>query len=306
MADGALSLESRTWICSILRQLPLLVSQEDLRRCVGESRDWYVAQLVETQHLDAAAAAQKADSTFASLFAGWRDPVLRRTTPDGRVVTEPGVPLRAMTAYLFGEAAKNFHMIHHREEWIACVTRSQQGDRCVDIDPDRLPDRAAMEMDLDWERGAAGPERLDLWLERCGATPFDFNRGLDDASLDPGNPPEFHCLEGSSFFRGLALIDLAEAMLKRVFGRDSVAVRVNAAGQGDYFQVHIDTTRADPQDVKEFIRAAFYRRFGIVPDPEFVETHPGGGAAGIRLARYDALPQLIRRLQMATAEGKTS
>lgn len=58
-----------------------------------------------------------------------------------------------------------------------------------------------------------------------------------------GTPPEFHCLEGSNFFRGLALIDLAEAMLKRAFGREAVAVRVNAAGQGDYFQVHVDKTR---------------------------------------------------------------
>ncbi len=98
------------------------------------------------------------------------------------------------------------------------------------------------------------------------------------------------------FFRGLALIDLAEAMVKRAFGEDAVAVRVNAAGQGDYFQVHVDTQKADPDDVKQFIRAAFYRRFGIVPDPEFVETHPGGGAVGVRLSRYDALPQLIRGL----------
>ncbi len=60
---------------------------------------------------------------------------------------------------------------------------------------------------------------------------------------------------------------------------------------------------ADPEDVKRFIRAAIYRRFGIHPDLEFVETHAGGGAAGIQLARYDALPQLIRRLQQATTVG---
>ena len=88
-------------------------------------------------------------------------------------------------------------------------------------------------------------------------------------------------------------------MLKRAFGADAVAVRVNAAGQGDYFQVHVDTQKADPEEVKQFIRAAFYRRFGLSPDPEFVELHPGGGAAGVRLSRYDALPQLIRRLQLA-------
>jgi hypothetical protein len=137
------------------------------------------------------------------------------------------------------------------------------------------------------------------WLERHGATPVDYNRGLDDESLSAENPPEFHRLEGSNFFRGLALIDLVEAMLMRAFGRDAVAVRVNAAGQGDYFQVHVDTQRARPDDVKQFLRTAFYRRFGLSPVPEFVELHPGGGALGIRLNRYDALPQLIRRLQVS-------
>jgi hypothetical protein len=136
------------------------------------------------------------------------------------------------------------------------------------------------------------------FLERFGAAPFDYNRGLDDESLSAENPPEFHRLEGSNFFRGLALIDLAEAMLKRAFGREAVAVRVNAAGQGDYFQVHVDKHTASPSDVKQFLRAAFYRRFGLSPTPEFVEVHPGGGAAGVRLNRYDALPQLVQRLQI--------
>jgi hypothetical protein len=86
-------------------------------------------------------------------------------------------------------------------------------------------------------------------------------------------------------------------MLKRAFGADALAVRVNAAGQGDYFQVHVDTEKAAPSEVESFISAAFYRRFSLRPDPEFVEIHPGGGAAGVRLSRYDALPQLIGRLQ---------
>lgn len=97
-----------------------------------------------------AAAGQKADSTLAALFSGWREPVLRRTEADGRVVTESGVPLRAMVAYLFGEVAKNFRLIHHPDEWIECVTRSQQGDRSIQIDPARLPDRGAMETELPW------------------------------------------------------------------------------------------------------------------------------------------------------------
>ena len=93
------------------------------------------------------------------------------------------------------------------------------------------------------------------------------------------------------------MIDLAEAMLKRAFGPETVAVRVNAAGQGDYFQVHVDTHKASAGEVKEFLKRAFYRRFGLAPVPEFVELHSGGGALGIRLNRYDALPQLIQRLR---------
>ena len=299
VGNGLLSRQSRAWICTILRQLPLLIEQDDLRRRVLDARDWYVSQLIETLHLDRQAAAQKADAAIASMFAGWRNPILRRTLPSGEILTETGVPLRAMVAYLFGEVAKNFHLIRHPEQWIERVTLSQRGDCCVRIDPQRLPSRERMETDLDWEAGLQGPEKMAAWLERHGATPFDFNDGLDDESLSPDNPPELHQLSGSNFFRGLALIDLAEAMLKRAFGPEAVAVRINAAGQGDYFQAHIDTTLADPEDVKRFIRAAYYRRFGIAPELEFVETHPGGGAAGIRLSRYDALPQLIRRLQMA-------
>jgi hypothetical protein len=151
--------------------------------------------------------------------------------------------------------------------------------------------------DFDWERGLEGPPRLAAWLERHGATPYDFNQGLDDAALAAPEPPEFHRWAGGSFFRGLALIDLAEAMLKRAFGAGVVAVRVNAAGQGDYFQAHIDSQKADPEEVKEFLRLAYYRRFGLEPDPDFVATNSGGGAVGLRLSRYDLLPALIRRLQ---------
>ena len=113
---------------------------------------------------------------------------------------------------------------------------------------------------------------MDRWLERFGATPFDYNRGLDDDSLSAENPPEFHRLEGSNFFRGLALIDLAEAMLKRAFGRDAVAVRVNAAGQGDYFQVHVDTHAGQPER-REAVPAR-----GVLPP-----LRPGAGP-GVRRA----------------------
>ena len=303
LADGLLSPENRAWICSVLRHLPLLAKQEELRALVETNRPWFESQLVEVNRLDPAAAARKTADTFASLFAGWRDPVLRRTTAEGIVVEEEGVPLRAIVAYLFAEVAKNFYLIYHPSEWIACITRSQRGDCCVDIDPARLPARESMEQAMDWEDGASGPELMERWLERFGATPFDHNRGLDDESLSFAAPPEFHLIQGSSFFRGLALLDLAEAMLKRAFGADAVAVRVNAAGQGDYFQVHVDTRQANPADVKKFLRAAFYRRFGLAPDPEFVELHPGGGATGVRLSRYDFLGQLIPRLQMLARQA---
>jgi hypothetical protein len=80
-----------------------------------------------------------------------------------------------------------------------------------------------------------------------------------------------------------------------------VAVRVNAAGQGDYFQVHVDTHAADLEEVKQFLRTAFYRRFGFSPDPEFVATSPGGGAVGITLSRFDALPRLVQALRAPAA-----
>jgi hypothetical protein len=266
---------------------------------VAANRDWYAGELVRVNSLNAAAGRQKTDALFGSLFAGWREPSLRRTTSSGEVVVEAGVPLRAMVAYLFGEVAKNFHLIHHPTEWIDCVTCSQLGDRCVDIDLERLPDRETMERELDWERGIAGPDRLNRWLEQIGATPCDYNRGLDDSALAEPEKVEFHRLSGGNFFRGLTLIDLAEAMLKKAFGAGAVAIRVNAAGQGDYFQVHIDSQKAEPDEVKHFLQSAFYRRFGISPDPEFVETQPGGPAVGVHLRSLKSLPQLIRLLTRA-------
>jgi hypothetical protein len=202
-----------------------------------------------------------------------------------------------MVAYLFSEVAKNFHLIHHPEDWIACVTRSQWGDRSIAIEPSALPPPAELETSLPWEAGLTGPALLAAWLERHGARPYDFNQGLDDAVLAEPEPPEFHLWRGGSFFRGLALIDLAEAMLQRAFGPSAVAVRVNAAGQGDYFQVHLDTRQVDPERVKDFLRRAYYARFGLNPDPEFVETHPGGGAVGLHLSRYTLIPDLVAALR---------
>jgi hypothetical protein len=296
-SDGLLNRDSRERICSILREIPLLSKKSELYERVTQNRDWYIDQLMSTR-LDYRDAAEAANTMMASLFEGWRDPLLQRRNASGLIVQEEGVPLRAMVAYLFGETAKNFYLLHHTVEWIDCVTRSQRGDCCFDIDPDCLPSRHEMEKQSDGEESASGPDLLTRWLERFGATPFDYNQGLDDESLAGGDLPEFHLLSGSNFFRGLALIDLAEAMLKRAFGKQAVAVRVNAAGQGDYFQVHVDKHNADPAEVKGFLQKAFYRRFGLSPHPEFVEVHPGGGALGIRLSRYDALARLRKRLEL--------
>lgn len=301
LSRGLLGAESGAWVCTVLRGLPLRIGREELRQRLLGNRAWLEDQLASAGG-DRGGAAGKAGAAIDALFEGWRDPLLRRTDPSGNTVIEEGAPLRAMVAYLFAEVAKNFYLIHHPEAWIATVCSSQLGDRSVEIDPDHLPPREAMESEMDWERGSAGADRMDRWLARfCGA-PFDFNRGLDDDSLSPGRPPEFHRLPGSSFLRGLALIDLAEAMLHRAFGREAVAVRVNAAGQGDYFQVHVDTRAADPNAVKGFLRSAFYRRFGLAPLPEFVTVHPGGGAAGVRLSRYEAIAQLITRLGAISRE----
>ncbi|MBI5767197.1 MAG: NTP transferase domain-containing protein [Verrucomicrobia bacterium] len=291
--DGRLDTANRAWAAAVLARLPRRIARDELRARVVAERDWYAGELQRVHNLDRTAALGKADTTIEALFAGWREPRFRHT--------EPGVPLRAMVAYLFSEVAKNFHLIRHPGEWIACVTRSQRGDRSLAIDPQRLPERAVLEQEQPWETGLAGPERLAAWLERCGAKPYDFDAELDDATLAGAVPPEFHLWAGGSFFRGLALIDLAEAMLKRAFGEDAVAVRVNAAGQGDYFQAHLDTTRVDPEAVKQFLRVAFYRRFALTPDPEFVETSPGGGAVGVSLSRFSSLPAVIACLRAMAA-----
>lgn len=296
LEDGVLSLANRQWISTILRQLPLLIPREALRERLYGHRVWYIDQLMAGEGLDHLSATQKAENTLTTLCSGWREPRLRRVTATGALVEELGVPLRSIVAYLFGEVVKNFYLIHHPEQWISTVTISQRGDRSIEINPDRLPDRSELATVLAWEQPYSGPERLHRWLEQVGAQPFDYNQGLTDAILDAPEPPHFHDLTGSSFFRGLALIDLAEAMLKRAFGQEAVAVRINAAGQGGYFQVHVDTQQVSPVEVKAFISKAFYQRFGLTPSPAFVEPHPGGGAIGLRLSRYDMLPQLLRRL----------
>ena len=296
VAHGRLGLDQRRWVGEVLRAVPLSIRRDELVQRIQEKRKWFARQLMELEKLDAATAGERTDATFASLFEGWREPALLRPVGGSSPTREPGVPLRAMVAYLFGEVAKNFELIHHPEAWIEWVSRSQRGDCCFAIEPDRIPGKEALLSRLDWERGLAGPVLLERWLERTGARPFHFNAGLEDGTLLAGDPPDPRHFQGTNFFRGLALIDLAEAMLKRAFGNEAVAVRINAAGQGDFFQVHVDQHRARVEEVKDFIRQAFYTRFGLRPPLEFVEVHPGGGAAGVRLERLDDLPELIRVL----------
>ncbi len=297
--DGEIGPVARARVVAVLRALPLLATQEELRARVLAGRDRLVAQWAAEPGVSAADAAARADAAIGALFAGWRTPRLRRGLADGTIVEEDGVPLRAMVAYLFLEVARCFRMIRHPDEWIACVARSQRGDRSFTIDPARLPPAEEMVRRADWERGLEGAALLDAWLARTEAVPFDFHRGLTDADLDRDDGPAFADIEGGSFFRGLALLDLVEAMLRRAFGDDAVAIRVNAAGQGDYFQVHIDTERVAGDVVKDFIRRAFYDRFGLTPALQFVEPHPGGGAVGVRIDRFDMIPAVVRRLEAA-------
>ncbi len=291
MRDGLLSEENRRHVADILLRLPLWIEKKDLGVRIAESTSFYEDELARCRKMPRAAAAEQAKKTLDLLLTGWREPVFR--LPDGS--EKKGVPLRAMIAYLYGEMAKNFYMIHHPDRWIEFVTASQRGDRCFDFETDALPERAELETELDWERDAHGPARLEKWLERLGARPFDFNAGLDDDALRKV-PPRFYDLRGGNFFRGLALVDLAELFLKRAFGSAAVAVRVNAAGQGDYFQIHIDRALCAVDDVKEFMRRAFYRRFGIRPETEFIDIHDGGGALGVSLERFDSLERLIEEL----------
>ena len=296
--DGLLSDENRRHVADILLAVPLWISKGDLEHRAADSIGFYTEELIRCRNFLRSDAVEMAKKTAGLLFQGWREPVFR--LPNGSAKT--GIPLRAMLAYLYGETAKNFFMIHHPLRWIEYVTRSQRGDCCFEVNPDHLPEKEELETELEWEKGVSGPARLERWLEKSQARPVDFNAGLDDASLKAETPPIFHLLPGTNFFRGLALVDMAEAFLKRAFGSDAVAVRVNAAGQGDYFQVHIDQTLADPEEVKNFLRTAFYRRFEIRPENEFIDIHIGGGAVGVSLSRFSALDRLIERLADSPAK----
>jgi CTP:molybdopterin cytidylyltransferase MocA len=303
VSRGILGEGNRAWVAGILRALPQLIRRDDLRSRLAAERDWLAGELVRTREAVAPDAERIASLRIEALLSGWRDPVLRRATADGRIVEETGVPLRAIMAYLFAEVARNFRLIHEPDRWIHWVTWSQRGDRWFDLNPDRLPPRALLERTLDWEHAVTGPERLARWLHEYRATPFDYQRGLDDDALASQPPPALERLPGGNFFRGLALVDFAEALLHRAFGSEAVAVRINAAGQGDYFQVHVDTRLAPTAEVQRFLRAAFYGRFGLAPSPDFVTVHPGGGAASIRLERFDDLPRLARCLRRRAGSG---
>ena len=78
LRDGQLGVNNRRWVCDILRQIPLLVTQQELRERLQDQRTWYAEQLAEVEKVTATLAAQKTETTFISLLAGWRDPFLRR------------------------------------------------------------------------------------------------------------------------------------------------------------------------------------------------------------------------------------
>jgi GTP:adenosylcobinamide-phosphate guanylyltransferase len=293
--QGELSPSTALHVQDRLRSVPLCVSRSELGRLLGDRQSWYAHQLITHRGLSSSAAQELAHTTVESLLDGWRDPRTARYVA-GEMILQTGVPLRAMLGYLYAEVVKNCYLIHHPESWIQCVGQSQRGDRCFDLEIHSLPDKQTMLRAQAWETSATKWDLMERWLERSHAKPFDYNAGLTDAELTSDSPLDLRHVRGTNFFRGLALIDLAEAMLIRAFGSDAVAVRVNGAGQGDYFQVHVDTKLADPLDVKEFLRIAFYRRFSLQPKHEFVEPHPGGGAVAVRLDRYDQLPLLIDRL----------
>jgi len=286
LRDGLLGPAALPRVYGTLRRIPLLISRQNLRARISgirESANSGDAVEREAAHVD-------------TLFSGWREPKLRRGCPDGSVAEEQGIPLRAIVAYLFVEVARCFRLIREPDRWIEHISRSQRGDCCFEIAPENLPDADALLSEAEWERGLSGPERLEGWLRRVRAVPFDYNRDLDDASLSALPLKPLHEIRGGTFFRGLALLDFAEAMLKRAFGPEAVAVRVNAAGQGDFFQLHLDARRVKPEQVKRFLDQAFYARFGLEPTHRYVEPHPGGGALGVRLDRFDLLPRLIEVL----------
>ena len=299
MRDGLLTDGTRRHVADILLRLPLWIGKRDLADRIAGSLKFYEDELVRCRAMSRTDAAEQAKKTADLLLSGWREPVFR--LPDG--TEKAGVPLRAILAYLYGEMAKNFYLIHHPDRWIEFVSASQRGDRCFEFNPDALPERADLETELDWEKDVHGPTRLERWLEKLGAAPFDFNAGLDDETLRK-TPPKFYALRGGNFFRGLALVDLAELFLKKAFGSAAVAVRVNAAGQGDYFQIHIDRALCSPDEVKDFMRRAFYDRFDIRPETEFIDIHDGGGAVGLSLSRFASLERLIEELSQ-TGEGLT-
>ena len=72
---------------------------------------------------------------------------------------------------------------------------------------------------------------------------------------------------------------------------------INALQKDNYEYILGARIKNETEEVKEFLRIAFYKRFGLDKDMDFVEVHPGGGALGLRLSRYDSLPQLINSLK---------
>jgi hypothetical protein len=107
------------------------------------------------------------------------------------------------------------------------------------------------------------------------APPFDCRWGLDDTSsaFDPANGR--HLVQETNFFRGLALIDLAEAMLRRAPGTSAVTVGASATGRGDFTEIDVDPQVENPLERDEIIRSASCRRLGRVSVQDLHQPHPG-------------------------------
>ena len=102
-----------------------------------------------------------------------------------------------------------------------------------------------------------------------------------DRFADAGHVPGFELLGCDSFHRWEEDLDLLAGL-----------------GVGGY-RFSVSWPRVIP-DGDEAINAdglAFYRRFALSPAEDFVEPHPGGGAVGVRLHRYDKLTELIGTLK---------
>ena len=219
VADGCLHPERRLEVYRPCRGAAL-IGFEALRALVSSSGPGMPSSLGDTSS-SMRRAPPEDGRHLAALFADWREPVLRRTLPDGRVVSERECPA-AMLAYLFGEVAKNLYLIHTRRRGSRCLALAARRPLLRDRPgPPRMRQCSPRSTGKPvWKAGAAGGVAASLWRPpvRPPARPDDATsmrdprlQAVESSALTRGDQMRFW--EGGSFFRGLALVDLAEAML---------------------------------------------------------------------------------------------